>query len=258
VTERRVDLIVNADDFGISEENTATTVSLMEGGRVTSATILANGEDFDAAAAAARGLPSCSFGVHLNLTEGLPLTSAPDLSPLLGDDGRLRPSVFTMRITRTLLAGIEAEWVSQVERVRSAGVRVSHLDSHQHVHTIPGLFPAFKSVQKRTGIRKARITKTLYDRASPPASTLLMLKKRVWTTALRHYFRTTTTDGFSDFGSFFRAAREGPLRVRSLEVMVHPGADNELGFRDEIEILETPWEEQLPFPVRLISYHDLK
>jgi hypothetical protein len=39
--------------------------------------------------------------------------------------------------------------------------------------------------------------------------------------------------------------------------MVHPGADNELGFHDEIEVLESSWEDQLPFPVRLLSYHEL-
>jgi predicted glycoside hydrolase/deacetylase ChbG (UPF0249 family) len=257
VTRRPVNLIVNADDFGISGANTAATVSLMQRGRVTSATILANGEDLEPALAAARGLPICSFGVHLNLTEGLPLTDTSDLAPLLDDDGRLHPIIFTVRITRTLLRGIEREWMAQVERIRSAGVPVSHLDSHQHVHTIPRLFLAFKSVQRRTGIRKARITKTLYDRASPPGSSLLMLKKRVWNFALRNYVRTKTTDEFSDFSSFIRASRERPLSPGTLEVMVHPGADNELGFQDEIEVLEGSWEDQLPFPVRLLSYHEL-
>jgi predicted glycoside hydrolase/deacetylase ChbG (UPF0249 family) len=252
-----VNLIVNADDFGISGANTAATVSLMERGRVTSATILANGEDLEPALAVARGLPACSFGVHLNLTEGLPLTDTPDLAPLLDDDGRLHPIIFTARITRPLLRGIETEWMAQVERIRSAGVPVSHLDSHQHVHTIPRLFLAFKSVQRKTGIRKARITKTLYDRGSPPGSSLLMMKKRLWNFALRNYFRTKTTDGFSDFSSFMRASRERPLSPGTLEVMVHPGADNELGFQDEIEVLEGSWEDQLPFPVRLLSYHEL-
>jgi len=258
VKRRPLDLIINADDFGISREATAATISLMDRGRVTSATILANGRDFGAAVAAAKELPECSFGVHLNLTEGPPLTNAPGLSPLLDDDGHLHPSIFTTQITRPLLASIEKEWIAQVEKIRAAGVPVSHLDSHQHVHTIPGLFLAFKSVQKRTGIWRARTTKNLYDRATPPGSSLLALKKRVWGFALRNYFRTRTTDGFSDFGSFLRAAQERPLRLRTLEVMVHPGADNELGFQDEIETLETPWEERLPFPVRLLSYHELR
>lgn len=257
MTRRPMDLIVNADDFGISPENTAATVSLMERGRVTSATILANGEDLGSALAAARRLPSRSFGVHLNLTEGPPLTDPSDLAPLLDPDGRLHPIIFSTQITRTLLRGIEREWMAQVERIRSAGVPVSHLDSHQHVHTIPRLFLAFKSVQRKTGIRKARITKTLYDRDTPPESSMLMAKKSVWNFALRNWVRTKTTDGFSDFSSFIRASRERPLGLGSLEVMVHPGADNELGFQDEIEVLETSWEDELPFPVRLLSYHEL-
>ena len=255
--ENTVKLIVNADDFGISRENTDATVALMERGRITSATILANGAAFDAAVAASRSFPGCSFGVHLNLTEGPPLTNSPELTPLLDEEGKFTPSVFDTRIGRQLRVGVEREWIRQVERVKSAGVKVSHLDSHQHVHTIPGLFLAFKAVQKRTGIRKARITKTLYDGISPPPSSALMMKKRIWTFALRNYFRTITTDGFSDFASFYRLAQDGFLGLRSLEVMVHPGADNELGFQDEIEILDTPWEERLAFPVRLLSYHDL-
>ena len=82
-------------------------------------------------------------------------------------------------------------------------------------------------------------------------------KKKAWTFALRSYLRTRTTDDFSDFGSFFRAAQERPLRLRTVEVMVHPGADNELGFQDEIDLLETAWEEELPFRVRLLSYNEL-
>jgi predicted glycoside hydrolase/deacetylase ChbG (UPF0249 family) len=253
----RLDLIINADDLGISEENTAATASLMERGRVTSATILANGEDLESAVNVARSLPRCSFGVHLNLTEGPPLTDSSRLSPLLGEDGQFTRLVFSEPLAGPLLSAVEEEWVAQVEKVRATGLRVTHLDSHEHVHTIPRLFFAFKAVQRRTGIRKARITKNLYDSSSPPGSSLVLVKKRAWTFALRHYLRTRTTEGFSDFGSFFRAAKERPLHLRNLEVMVHPAAGDEFGFREEIELLETDWEKELPFQVRLLSFHQL-
>lgn len=36
-------------------------------------------------------------------------------------------------------ADIQAEWSAQIERIMACGIRVTHLDSHQHLHALPGI-----------------------------------------------------------------------------------------------------------------------
>ena len=45
------------------------------------------------------------------------------------------------------------EFCSQIDKVKNAGVEITHLDSHHHVHTIP----YFKDVIKSLGNRKAQV-----------------------------------------------------------------------------------------------------
>ena len=73
---------------------------------------------------------------------------------------------------------------------------------------------------------------------------------------LRNYYRTKTTDGFSGFRLFYEVAKTKPMKHRSFEVVVHPA--NDYYDPEESEILRTPWQDALDFPVRLISYNGLE
>jgi predicted glycoside hydrolase/deacetylase ChbG (UPF0249 family) len=100
----------------------------------------------------------CSFGVHLNLTVFPPLQPSPQLKPILDADGSLSPKLFKTQLTPQLRRAIFDELTAQVERALSAGIPVSHFDSHQHIHTLPMLFPVLKALQRRFGIRRVRST----------------------------------------------------------------------------------------------------
>ena len=70
-------LIIHADDFGESAVTTRGVLLAIEAGVVTSTSIMTNmpGTDEALVEATGRGC-SVSFGVHLNLCEGYPLTPA--------------------------------------------------------------------------------------------------------------------------------------------------------------------------------------
>lgn len=219
-------IIINADDLGISPEVNRQVFDLMADGKLTSATILANGPAVEEAAREIALFPHCSFGVHLNATQFRPLTRDDRLAPLL--DGtrsfgatRIRETLLTPR----LLSALAAEWLAQIGRLVSLGVSPTHLDSHNHVHNIPGLFPVLKRVQLKTGIRRVRITRTIFARHERPPSWLLVQKK-VWNSALRHVYRTSTTDEFGsleDFTSHITASDGAGFEGSVVELMVHPG-----------------------------------
>jgi predicted glycoside hydrolase/deacetylase ChbG (UPF0249 family) len=249
-----VSVIVNADDFGMEERETDAICDGMANGRITSATIVANGVDLHRVLRQIRLFRHCSFGVHLNITQGFPLSHRSDAKLLVDADGKMgRGVVARLRPRPAVLRAVYGEWCTQVSRLITAGITIGHLDSHHHVHTLPVLFPVLKAVQKRFGIRKVRISKNIYS-ASDSYGLLLQAKKNVFNFAVRTLYRTRTTTGFTDLVSFCAVGRHGLLRHSVVEVMVHPAAK---GNEVEDRLLNSDWENTLAVLIRKISYNQL-
>lgn len=137
-------LIVNADDLGLSEAITDGILEAHDCGIVTSASAVVNApasaESITRAVAAA---PRLGVGLHVNLTEGRPLSPAPSL---IGPDGQFLSAAEWLRAPeRFRPEDIERELGAQSDRFeRLAGRRPDHLDSHQHLAGFhPALFGAF-------------------------------------------------------------------------------------------------------------------
>ena len=249
-------VIVNADDFGLNACVNDRILDLMSRRRITSATLIANSPAVEEAVQRIPRGVNCSIGVHLNLTEFQPLTPPKEMGILgscLDEKGCFAGEDFlrSAKLTSQLKQEIFKELCLQVEKIRSLGIKISHFDSHNHVHTIPALFPVLKRLQKHFGIRKVRTTWNVFSSPSPSA---LVLKKRVWNFALSHYYETTTTCGFTSFATFFDLARFRVLNQDSVELMVHPGHHQ---FEKETQLLNTDWDKEILFPIQLISYNDL-
>ena len=255
-----VRFIVNADDLGRSETINRAIFDGIADRVISSSTIMSAGEAFDSAVQATKEFRAASFGVHLNLTEGRPVTRSPHLRALLDSTGDFRRgAVYEVRWTKALVDAVAEEWTAQVEQARRAGVALAHLDSHHHVHTLPRLFVALKRVQRRTGIRRVRGTWSIYDRAHAPPRRL-RFSKAIWWWGLRRVHATKTTSELCDLLMFQRAVAEGSFAPRvwpsSIELMVHPGGD----FAEEnaeAAALRNDWMKALPVPARLASYRDL-
>src|SRR5215831_13633162 len=125
-------LIVNADDFGLTEGTNQAIIDAHRYGIVTSTSLLANGYAFDHAADLARQYPSLGVGVHFTLTEGPPV--APDVPELLRPDGKLPLS--NLPFARALVAGklptdaIRREFEAQTRKIVEASIKPTHVDAH--------------------------------------------------------------------------------------------------------------------------------
>ena len=163
-------LVVNADDLGISARVNDGIVLAHRSGIVTAASLMAVGRAFDHAVGCCRRVPSLDVGVHLTLVAETPLL--PKASSLKGADGRFPASAgaFLRRFLsgRIRLADIRAELGAQIERVLDHGVKVTHLDSHQHVHALPGIAPLALTLAARYGIPcvRAPVAKLQVERSS--------------------------------------------------------------------------------------------
>ena len=244
-------VIINADDLGISREVNDAIFRLMEEGAVTSATMLTNGAAVEHAAPQVSRFPQASFGVHLNLTEFQAVAPTPGLSAILDEAGCFRGNhIREIAITQELKAAIFQEWCAQIEKVIGLGIRPSHLDSHHHTHTLPALLPVLGKVAKKYGIPKVRISRNIFLPGEPFT---LKMKKAAYNTSLRYLAGFTTTDLFSGFDMFLQTGNGVRRRAKSIELMVHPGAQ---GSEQETSQL-LHWVGSRGHDLRLISYKDL-
>ena len=156
----RTRLIVNADDFGLSPAINRGVVDAHRHGIVTSASVMVNGPAFDDAVALAAQFPALDIGVHLTLTELRPVASAAGVSSLLDDDGRFAAHAtdFARRYLRgsVRLAEVRTELDAQIRLAKRRGLAPSHLDSHQHVHALPGIARVVAELAHAHAIRAVR------------------------------------------------------------------------------------------------------
>lgn len=251
---RRIRVIVNADDLGSFPKVDASVFSFMHANKVTSASLIANGGTFPDVIEKVREMKGYSFGVHLNLTSFRPMTASSGLQPLLLDNGEFSPdlgSVASKVQLRDVRIAVYREWRAQVAKVIEAGIPVSHLDSHEHVHTIPFLFFALKKLQAEFKIRKVRIAANEFRQNQ---SIWKRGMKSAWNFGLRQVYRTRTTQGFSSFEEFFHRAVRGELRYSIYELMVHPGPKM---YEEETELLRSDWERQVPYEIQKMNFHQL-
>lgn len=155
-------LIVNADDLGWTDGVNRGILDAFRNGIVTSATLLANGAAFAEAVKAAKSAPRLAVGVHLNLSDGEPVADRESVTSLVNDDGCFfdgPEGLLWKRARRGLILDeVEEEWDAQIQKVRDAGIRPTHLDGHKHVHMLPGLFEVALRLAKKHGVEAIRVS----------------------------------------------------------------------------------------------------
>lgn len=135
---------------------------------------MCNGPAFDSAIRLLQRYPDLEVGIHLTLNEGRPLLS-PGLVPNLVDrNGDFYNSLVDLLSLwyRGKLdpAEVFSEWKAQIERAKLAGIEISHLDSHKHVHIFPPLAGVIIELARQYDIPYVRL---------PLERDLLYLLKRV-------------------------------------------------------------------------------
>ena len=174
-------LIVNADDFGFTSGVNRAIVEAHTKGVVTSATLMANGRAFHEAQQLAKNLPNLSIGCHVVLIDGDPVLPTQEL-PSLTESNRFRDSLkaFAARAITGKIdsAEISAEATAQIKKIQTAGIPVSHFDTHKHTHLFPRVLrPALKAAAQ-CGLRAVR---NPFGPRFPLRSTQLLARPNLWT-----------------------------------------------------------------------------
>ena len=154
-------LVVTADDFGLSHGVTDGILEAHSKGIVTRTSIMAAGSAFDYAVEQARFHPKLGLGLHFTLVEEHAV-SDPSRIPTLVDSQGLLPDSYAGLIAGVALGriraiDIETELRAQLRKCSDAGLQLTHIDSHQHVHTLPSILTIVLRAAKDHGIKRVRL-----------------------------------------------------------------------------------------------------
>jgi hopanoid biosynthesis associated protein HpnK len=280
-------LIINADDFGLTAGINRAILEAHLEGIVTSATLMANGPAFDQAVPLAAAAPDLSVGCHVMLVDGSSLLQPARVPTLLAgrDFYRSAGTLAWRAITRRIdPAQIELEAVAQIRKLQSAGISVTHIDTHKHVHILPQVLRPLLRAAQTCGVRKIRnpFGRMLLAGLLRYASLWKRwIEFRTLQTLARGFRETAknagmiTTDGTIGIVAtgaldkeLFRSLVEN-LSDGTWEFVCHPGYNNSdlqslqtrlrKSREQELEILTAPATRELlqRNHIELISYHDL-
>lgn len=143
-------LIINADDLGFSPAVNEAIISTAEYGTVRAASLMVTMPFAeDAVTMVSQRCPDLDIGLHFSLTSGRSV-SPPETVPLLVDTrgnfhlgfvGLWRLLVSKKKMEA--MSQIRCEWdaqLAQIDRLQQKyAFRLNHLDSHQHIHVLPGI-----------------------------------------------------------------------------------------------------------------------
>ena len=160
-------LIVNADDFGLHPSINEGIIKGYQEGFITSTSLMPSAPFWREAVELAQANPALGIGIHLTLVGGVaPVLAPASVRSLLDENGKFLPDYvafakryYTGGIRRSEL---EAELRAQIERALASNINITHLDSHQHTHVLPGINTLVLKLCYEYNIIRVRIPKEGY------------------------------------------------------------------------------------------------
>ena len=236
-------LIVNADDFGLHSEVNKAIIRGYQEGCLRSTSLMPTGAAVEEACQLARENPGLGIGIHLTMVAEKPILPVDEVRSLLGSDGKFHAD--HMVFIKAYLQGkidkrqLYAEMEAQIKKAVSLGLNITHIDSHQHLHTLPGITGMCLELMKKYQIRAMRFPgeacgftggyssgafRWIAKCGLTGCAVLAKGKAKCYNVKMPDHFFGMLAGGHMEekyFSAILRALPEGVS-----EIMVHPGADN--------------------------------
>lgn len=221
-------LIINADDWGRSTEDTDSIRACYEHKRVSSVSAMVFMQDSERAARLATEA-AMDVGLHLNLTEAFNSSQQPARAERLQLRTRqfLNANKYALLVYNPLLKGAFAELfrLQLEEFLRLYGKPPSHFDGHQHMHLSANMI--FDRV-----IPNGEKVRRSFSFWPGEKSVLNRAYRRLIDSTLTTRFRVT--DFFFALSQTLRSDRQRKVRelakAGSVELMTHPRSVGEFDF----------------------------
>lgn len=251
-------LIVNADDFGKSLEVNRAITECFNRGIINRTTVMTNMPyAAEAAAMAMKNGFMEHVGLHLNFTEGTPLSDSIKMNrDFCDENGNYNQAFYyntklRLHMNDKSIFDIEQEIEAQIELYHDLGFNLNHIDSHHHVHTNMPFYKALKNLSSVYSFSSIRLSRNLYK----DAKLLKKLYKNYYNNKIRQICSTATDyfGSFHDVENYFIYPNDISsvnmfkefIEKNDLEIMVHPQyssdsilCDSEVPFEEEIKLYE--------------------
>jgi hopanoid biosynthesis associated protein HpnK len=237
-------LILNADDFGLTRGVNEGIVRAHLEGILTSTTLMATSRAFDDAVARAKAAPELGVGCHLVLVGGTAVSLPAEIPSLVDADGKLPATLpeFVAKVSSGAVRSrdIERELRAQIDKIRRTGIVPTHVDTHKHTHAHPAVMRAIGRVAPDMGI--SRIRKPAEDLSaswksqstderswSRLASAAAVRAVEPWFRSLAQRYRLRTPDHFLGLAMTGRLSATALCQLIDMlpegttEIMLHPG-----------------------------------
>ena len=237
-------LIINADDFGRHEEINNAVALACEKGCLRSATLMPGGTAFAHAVNTAKSHPALGVGIHLTLVNGNPVLAPAEIPSLVDSSGHFwdNHAIFVKRFLsgKINLEEVQRELAAQIRKVQQTELSFTHIDSHQHMHTLPGINKIALRLAQEAGINAVRISQSPLNSGSNSGG-LGQFIGRLGLNVLARLTRLKANSMHMKSPEHFAGIVAGeavtPKHLQSIirtlpkgttEVMLHPGTNNAL------------------------------
>ncbi|MDQ3980887.1 MAG: ChbG/HpnK family deacetylase [Actinomycetota bacterium] len=230
-------LIVNADDYGLTQGISEGILRGHREGIVTSTSVLAIGPAYPKVAHLLADHPALGVGVHLAVVgEDPPLLSGAEVPTLFDRRGRLYetfgPFLLRCAAGRVDPEDVRREFTAQLVHVQELGLPITHLDAHQHLHLWPSICNVVLELARQFGIPAVRVPRLRAFTVTGAGVTVLgrLLARRAARAGLRF---PTDAVGIECAGQLTPEVLQrvlGRLAGRgadTVELTVHPGEDDD-------------------------------
>lgn len=204
----RKDLMVVADDYGISEAVDLAILEKIDNQEANVVSILSNLVSKNSIEELRKR--KIEVAAHLNIVEGRPLTALKNVPSLVSRNGcfyNLPIMLLRLFLNKVSNKELELELNNQIKNLSSLGLKIKYLNSHQHILSLPRFTNLKTKLLRKHGIKSFRSSiSILYNFRNRPISIIMI--KLTW-----------MLDRF--------LVGEKPLKnnCSELELIIHPGTN---------------------------------
>ena len=265
-------VIVNADDFGFHENANKAICEGFQKGFVSNTTAMITMVAFESGLELAQKEGFVDrVGLHVNLSEGIPLTDGIKRSRIFCDaDGNFNNGIRKYRLWRFWLPEsvkplIAAEIRAQMKMFVALGLKERHYDSHGQVCVYWPILPIALQCAKEFGFRSTRM---FINMSANPHKARLSMARRMYIRHIDLRILETGLKKTTHLGMSWDLTRmvDGLPDDSVVEVMVHPQyRDKNLALADDGEMMDwkTPYSESFgpivdnSIKYEMISFNEL-
>ena len=230
-------LLINADDFGISESVNKAINYCFNNNIIQRTTLMVNMDGTDSAVdLSQKNGYADKVGLHLNLIEGAPLTE-PIKKTVFCTNGVFNGQAMRKQRNRFILDSqtqnaVEIEIRAQIEKYIGYGFTLLHIDSHQHTHTNPSIFKLLLPLINEYGFLSLRLSRNIPENEIAGIKKIYKnaFNKKVRRFNRCHQYAQWFADFFGAQADVDKIAAAAKYQSSRIEVEVHPiiGTDGRL------------------------------